>query len=355
MSEIVFILGAGASKRAGAPLMDDFLDVADDLTKQDFAKEVREDFDLVFKARAELQQAHSKARLDIRNLESVFAAFEMAKILELLGSLTPEEIRSLPKAMKTLIVTTLELSINLPVSDRGVRPPPPYERFSKLIKGLVDARRTVSIITLNYDLCLDFALYSLGVPVSYCLGEEGDERGTRYFKLHGSMNWAQCSSCNKVVAWKLPKYFGRFQWGLWGGETSVRLNVASNMKRFEHCGDSTVEGVFIVPPTWNKAQYHEQLGMVWRAAAKELKDAKEVYIIGFSLPPTDFFFRDFYALASIGPTLLRRFWVFNPDENVKEKFRDLLGPQAMSYFKFFPKLFDEAIQSIAAATKTKTS
>ena len=355
MSEIVFILGAGASKRAGAPLMDDFLDVADDLTKQDFAKEVREDFDLVFKARAELQQAHSKARLDIRNLESVFAAFEMAKILELLGSLTPEEIRSLPKAMKTLIVTTLELSINLPVSDRGVRPPPPYERFSDLIRVLVKARRTVSVITLNYDLCLDYALSSLSLPVSYCLGGEGDERGTKFLKLHGSMNWAQCSNCKKVVAWKLPDYFRQVGRHPWGDETSVRLKVASNMEHFKHCGDSSVEGVFIVPPTWNKAQYHEQLGMVWRAAAKELKDAKEVYIIGFSLPPTDFFFRDFYALASIGPTLLRRFWVFNPDENVKEKFRDLLGPQAMSYFKFFPKLFDEAIQSIAAATKTKTS
>lgn len=355
MSEIVFILGAGASKRAGAPLMDDFLDVADDLRKQDLAKKVREDFNLVFKAMAELQQAQSKARLDIVNLESVFAAFEMAKILELLGSLTPEEIRSLPKAMKTLIVTTLELSINLPVSDRGVRPPPPYERFSGLIRVLVKARRTVSVITLNYDLCLDYALSSLGLPVSYCLGGEGDERGTKFLKLHGSMNFVQCSSCKKVVAWKLPDYLRQIGRHPWDDETSVRLKVASNMKHFMHCGDSPVEGVFIVPPTWNKAQYHDQLGMVWRAAANELKEAKEVYIIGFSLPRTDFFFRDFYALASIGPTLLRRFWVFNPDESVESRFRELLGPQAMSRFKFFPDRFNEAIDPITQATKTKTS
>ncbi len=355
MSEIGFVLGAGASKDAGAPLMADFLDVADDLTKQNLAKEAQEDFNLVFKARAELQQAHSKAQLDIRNLESVFAAFEMAKLLELLGSLTPEEISRLSEAMKTLIVTTLELSIYLPVSDQRVRPSPPYESFSKLIKGLVDARRTVSIITLNYDLCLDFALHSLGVPVSYCLGGESDERGTRYFKLHGSMNWAQCSSCNKVVAWKLPDYFRKFGCGPWLDVTSARLNVASKMERFTHCGDSSVEGVFIVPPTWNKAQYHEQLGTVWRAAANELKDAKEVYIIGFSLPPTDFFFRQFYALASIGPTLLRRFWVFNPDESVESRFSDLLVPQVMSRFKFFPDRFNEAIDPITQATKTNTS
>ncbi len=346
MSEIVFVLGAGASKMAGAPLMADFLDVADDLRKQDLPKEVREDFNLVFKARAELQQAHSKAQLDIRNLESVFATFEMAKLLERLGPLTPEEISRLSKAMRTLIVTTLESSINLPVGDRRVRPSPPYERFSQLIRVLVKARRTVSVITLNYDLCLDYALNFLGLPVSYCLGGEGDERGTKFLKLHGSMNWARCSSCNKVVAWKLPEYFGRFHSELWGDETSFRLNVASNMEHFKHCGDSTVEGVFIVPPTWNKAQYHEQLGMVWRAAANELKDAKDVYIIGFSLPPTDFFFRQFYALASIGPTLLRRFWVFDPHESVDSRFRELLGPQAISRFEFFPNRFDEAIQSI---------
>jgi hypothetical protein len=355
MSEIVFVLGAGASKMAGAPLMANFLDVADDLRKQNLAKEVLEDFDLVFKARAELQKAHSKAQLDIMNLESVFAAFEMAKLLERLGPLTPEEISRLSKAMRTLIVTTLELSINLPVRDRRVRPPSPYESFSGLIRVLVKARRTVSVITLNYDLCLDYALSSLGLPVSYCLGGEGDERGTKFLKLHGSMNFAQCSSCNKVVAWKLPDYFRQVGRHPWGDETSVRLKVASNMKHFMHCGGSSVEGAFIVPPTWNKAQHHEQLGVVWRAAANELKDAKDVYIIGFSLPPTDFFFRQFYALASIGPTLLRRFWVFDPDESVESRFRDLLGPQAMSRFEFFPKRFDEAIDPITQATKPNTS
>ncbi len=168
------------------------------------------------------------------------------------------------------------------------------------------------------------------------------------------MNWPQCSGCNKVVPWKLSDYFRKFGWGPWLDTTSARLNVASNMEHFTHCGDSSVEGVFIVPPTWNKAQHHEQLGMVWRAAANELKDAKEVYIIGFSLPPADYFFRMFYALASIGPTLLRRFWVFNPDEGVESRFRELLGPQARSCFKFFPDRFNEAIGSIAKATKAST-
>ena len=59
MSDIVFILGAGASKRAGAPLMNDFLDVANDLWKLGFVKDADEQFQNVFSGISELQKVHS--------------------------------------------------------------------------------------------------------------------------------------------------------------------------------------------------------------------------------------------------------------------------------------------------------
>src|SRR5204863_6727828 len=130
MSEVVFVLGAGASKDAGAPLMAEFLDVADDLRKHSkIGEAATSDFALVFKALGSLQQAHSKAYLDLNNIESVFAAFEMAKLLGTLGALSQEELNQLPGAMRTLIVTTLEQSIEFGVGDpeaqdtrRAVRP-----------------------------------------------------------------------------------------------------------------------------------------------------------------------------------------------------------------------------------------
>lgn len=78
MKRIVFILGAGASADSGAPLMKDFLYEASGVSAD---PEYRDAFDLVFKARAELQVAQSKARFDIHNLEAVFAAFEMAELM----------------------------------------------------------------------------------------------------------------------------------------------------------------------------------------------------------------------------------------------------------------------------------
>ena len=88
MAQTVFIIGAGISKTAGAPLMNDFLDVADQLRKGPNFGDT--DFDLVFRGRDALQSVLAKATMDLLNLESVFAAFEMAKLLRRLGALPTE-------------------------------------------------------------------------------------------------------------------------------------------------------------------------------------------------------------------------------------------------------------------------
>src|SRR5688500_12425171 len=70
MSRTVFILGAGASMEAGAPVMRTFLDVADALRRGGKLPAPRQaSFDLVFKGITALSGAHSKAQLDIDNLE----------------------------------------------------------------------------------------------------------------------------------------------------------------------------------------------------------------------------------------------------------------------------------------------
>jgi len=80
MARTVFVLGAGASREGGAPLMNDFLDVAEELLHQKRVGNAAEHFELVLRARDSLQAVHSKAILNVRNLESVFGAFEMAEL-----------------------------------------------------------------------------------------------------------------------------------------------------------------------------------------------------------------------------------------------------------------------------------
>jgi hypothetical protein len=96
MSKTVFILGAGASFEAGAPLMKDFLDKSEQLRDLGRIPDSQREFDLVFKALAALNHAHSKAVLNVRNIEEVFAAFEMAKLIKRLDPLIVNVTRSTP-------------------------------------------------------------------------------------------------------------------------------------------------------------------------------------------------------------------------------------------------------------------
>ena len=109
----------------------------------------------------------------------------------------------------------------------------------------------------------------------------------------------------------------------------------------------------LVPPTWNKTDYHRELGSVWSRAAKELSEADSIFVMGFSLPPTDSFFSYLYALGTVGKVPLKRFWVFNPDRagEVENRFRNLLGPGAEQRFKYFTDTFEEGIQRISEELK----
>ena len=104
----------------------------------------------------------------------------------------------------------------------------------------------------------------------------------------------------------------------------------------------------IVPPTWNKTDYNQTLVNVWRRAAEELSEAENIFVIGYSLPETDAFFRYLYALGSIGDNLIKRFWVFDPDPTgeVEPRFRRFLGRAVERRFKFIKTPFPICVDQI---------
>jgi hypothetical protein len=105
----------------------------------------------------------------------------------------------------------------------------------------------------------------------------------------------------------------------------------------------------IVPPGFYKAEHHEALKEIWRAAAQELSDAEDIIVIGFSLPTTDSFFNHLYALGTEGRSTIRKFWVFNPDAqgSVENRFEAMLGFGASPHFHYFPLTFGAAISELA--------
>lgn len=343
MSETVLILGAGASVCAGVPVMKDFLDRADKLRIDNHVPDAKDSFDLVFTALEELQQTHSKATLPFDNVESVFPAFEMARLIGRLGELRTEDVKRLPVAMRSLISRTVEETARFPVRGTKVHAPIAYDNLARYLgelygRGLLSR---ISIITFNYDVCLDYAAQNLSI--NYCLDDSAGAPGLRILKLHGSLNWGYCPGCKKVVPWTIPNFFLGRHFADLGGVPEVRIKIGSELSKFRHCQNDAVIGPYVVPPTWNKAQYHEALEPVWRAAAKELSEARNIFVCGYSLPETDQFFRYLYALGTAGRALLRRFWVFNPDNNVRTRFEELLGQAAKERFVFHADGFDNAV------------
>jgi hypothetical protein len=104
----------------------------------------------------------------------------------------------------------------------------------------------------------------------------------------------------------------------------------------------------IVPPAWNKADYHQLLSKIWGTAAKELEEAEYIFIIGYSLPETDAFFRLLYGIGTVGDKPLKKVIVYNPDDTgvIEQRFKGMLGPGALARFEYKPLKFDKCIDDI---------
>lgn len=342
MSNVVFILGAGASKEAGAPLMAEFLGEAQAIRNRQEVGDATADFDLVFRGIEALKPALAKGTLDLRNIESVFAAFELARLFGGLGSLTREDVSRLSTAIRRVITVTLERSIRL-TPDKGTMPPPSsYLGFADLLADLQTMEPGgVSVITFNYDVALDYACRYVGLEIDYRLDSGPQGTPLKLIKLHGSLNWVRCPGCKEVVTWDVGSAIRGLDIGQWA-RRGAQLDIVSRPPEFRHCNQWVQDDCMIVPPTWNKTQYHQEIANVWKAAAAELALAENIFVAGYSLPPTDEFFRYLFALGTIGEAWIRRVWVFNPDTSreVEERFSRLLGPMARSGpFRFFQTTF----------------
>lgn len=346
----VFILGAGASKQAGAPLMTDFLDRAYDLLrlKPDIISEVKSEFEEVFKAIAELQGVHSKAYLDLDNIEIVFGAIEMGVLLKRLGERDEDSITELRNSLVTLIYKTLENSILFPVKNSQIRPPQPYNRFMNILEEVENKRaqqdpHKFSFVTFNYDLCLDFSLNFENRQYDYCLSTDSKLDVSPLLKLHGSINWG-LSDDQEIIPYNIREANFNFL----EPNGSVKYDLGSKIHHKEYQGRALNGPPVIVPPTWNKNSYHGQLSHVWSKAAYEFAEAENIFIVGYSLPETDSFFRYLYALGSESSTRLRNFVVINPDTSgsVENRFRELIGKGIESRFKYIPETFAGGLEQI---------
>ncbi|MEW6236526.1 MAG: hypothetical protein AB1656_14155 [Candidatus Omnitrophota bacterium] len=389
----VFILGAGASREAGGPLMNDFFDKAEGVYAKNLSnpqfEESKRFFENVFNALNQLKIIYAKSNINIHNIETVFGLLEMKSVLNECCE-WDIDTNELHDSLIALIIKTLSGTIIFkskinPGDNRGKAyfPPDPYIGF---IGTIIHAAKKynseswyddISFITFNYDLSLDFALAcelkkdylsNFNVKYEYHLTNSIEGNKISLLKLHGSMNWIPCRECYKD---KVSNFIN-----IVDPQEIITHNYKSEGKNIKTISNEFFEGEylkiddflkrtknitcnheqssplvpFLIPPTLEKISFHKQISNVWKKAASVISKAENIFVIGYSLPETDTFFKYLYALGSIGKTRIKRFYVYDPNPEVHERFRSLIGEMVSGRFKGIKCSFRESIHHIDPRT-----
>jgi hypothetical protein len=120
-----------------------------------------------------------------------------------------------------------------------------------------------------------------GTRATFVPSEWGDADYTiPYLKLHGSLNWERGDKVNK---------------------SSVENDIPTKASLKP----------FILPPVFNKLN-DVQINQVWNEALNLLRQAKNLIIVGYSLPSTDVYMQ-YFLKSGVGPNGdLNKIIVFDP-------------------------------------------
>ncbi|MEO6562099.1 MAG: hypothetical protein ABIN99_03500 [Nitrosospira sp.] len=211
--------------------------------------------------------------------------------------------------------------------------------------------QTASVISFNYDIAVDMALYRGNMGPHYGIGSAPPycQNPIQLLKLHGSLNWATEKISGKILPLHLHDYLNTYSIRGYEPHSKTTVPIGTHLvKYYSMIGVEVNPEPVIVPPSWNKADYHQALSDIWSAAATHLSEAEYIFIIGYSLPETDSFFRHLYTLGSVGKASLRKIIIFNPDRSgdVDARFRRLLGPGAISRYVYREIAFEASIAEI---------
>ena len=207
-----------------------------------------------------------------------------------------ERLARLRQCIERGIYDLLELQLNsAPTSLQ-------YQLLEKCYPAVMPpAAQMPQVISMNYDLLIDTAMVSYserigheGAFPNYCCDIQTEayrsdvpKCGT-LLKLHGSLNWLYCSSCQRLElgASESKRYL----------KAVSRLLTSANAKTLENaylpvgspCGTCQSElRPLLVAPSHLKDYRNPHLAQVWYNAERVLRQADRVIFVGYSLPEDD--------------------------------------------------------------------
>ena len=316
-----FLLGAGASKPdpSGIPtvkeLLPDLLERARRLDREEVTK-----------------LAEFCDRTNINNIEDLLTAAQIsefcgrnATIMQLVSFLLFREdsTERLPRRSRRPFVDvssiaflqdTLQVLFGL-LSDRMLPAEP--NKGHKAIAEYIKTNSEASVITTNYDCCIDRAMIELGVPYSYNLDFANETEGTStasdpsrtLVKLHGSLNWFYCDTCQTVHLVDIEKTVRDYI------DDRAMYPVIGVCK---NCGGQR-RGL-LVPPLAMKFDMAPPLNPLIEQATNCFAKADVIVVVGFSFADADLYISRMVSKA-IQAKDSAKVVLFDPDRGVIDKIR----------------------------------
>lgn len=309
----VYFLGAGASKASDfkLPTMGEFF------TEKDFKSDNYPELHKFIK------RVFHKTPIEKLNLEDVVTRLELS--IDRFGAFGEH-----PEPYLHVARREFDRYVHERLSYKPVNGNHKCQKHEVLLGQMKDKD---SIITLNYDLVVDYTLYEIskspeGKLPHGCLldrmysllGKTTLIHGERpslyysdfgvghYLKLHGSIDWLYCSHppCgNHQLFFPNPVD--------WKEETHNSPGEPCIL-----CGSPLVS--VIIPPTMNKTFIeYPKLGLLWTLAWKEIRAADKLVLIGMSLPESDYYLKWLINSAISAREKPPLIGVVNRDETVREK------------------------------------
>lgn len=310
---LVVFCGAGFSKCAGIPLMDEFADALRD--GDHLNADERQEFDAIQRTCNELG---SYIQESARNLE------HLASFLDVLQMSNPTFVLEGCKKYRTPELASAFVKECI----RHVTHPSLTSYQAQYAARLCQLATTVhlSVITTNYDVHLELGCLGLAPKVRACPTQSildactpvgssdalywtDPDKSFDIFKLHGSVNWYSDDDALAI--------HGRIQ--------QVHLdkeNVDVHRIIEEAGGQETPRDpstCLLSPPSVIKPRIEPLLKDQWEGAASALMRADRLWFIGYSFPPSDSFMRYFLASTLCRNVQLKQIVVIDNDITTIDK------------------------------------
>ncbi|MHC4196710.1 MAG: SIR2 family NAD-dependent protein deacylase [Planctomycetota bacterium] len=227
----------------------------------------------------------------------------------------------------------------------------PNETHEAIVR-FIKHHKTTSIITTNYDGCMDEAALKAGIALRETIGGENEENqlgAVEMIKMHGSINLAYCDSCHYVKDFNLLKLKDDYK------NDKISYPVLGICKK---CGG--LRRPLLVPPLSFKFLMFPNLIDIWNSARRRIEDAEYLIVVGYSFSEADTYITKITS-RSMSMHTKQKMIIVNTNPELVHALRDLFSARiddfdvkrVLGACESCEKILPEILRSMIGEVSTK--